>query len=171
MKKMKREGVGAKTFKIYEILKTPKTRYRNIYIFVNMLINTCTSNLMIAWSLGTDLSIKSVFFQPERPSMVLGYMLLGITASVSAMICLHRKFRNCPKIYTHQRIVSLKTLSSSFPAKNLWQCETYQCSFFSFLNTSHVYHYRQKSVIWTQKSLYLLFLYWYFLFIKLDIDQ
>lgn len=62
MKKMKREGVGAKTFKIYEILKTPKTRYRNIYIFVNMLINTCTSNLMIAWSLGTDLSIKSVFF-------------------------------------------------------------------------------------------------------------
>lgn len=55
----------------------------------------------------------------EGPSMVLGYMLLGITASVSAMICLHRKFRNCPKIYTHQRIVSLKTLSSSFPAKNL----------------------------------------------------
>lgn len=62
-----------------------------------------------------------LFWQSEHPSMVLGYMLLGITVAVSALVCLHRKLRNCPNFYQHQRIVSLKTLSSSFPAKNLWQ--------------------------------------------------
>ena len=62
-----------------------------------------------------------LFWQSERPSMVLGYMLLGITVAVSVLVCLHRRLRNCPNFYQHQRIVSLKTLSSSFPAKNLWQ--------------------------------------------------
>ncbi|XP_048736117.2 carboxypeptidase A5-like isoform X2 [Ostrea edulis] len=55
----------------------------------------------------------------EHPSLVLGYMLLGITIAVSLMVCLHRKWRNCPQLYHHHRIVSLKTLSSSFSAKNL----------------------------------------------------
>ncbi|XP_061165260.1 carboxypeptidase T-like isoform X2 [Saccostrea echinata] len=55
----------------------------------------------------------------DSPSLVLGYMMLGITAGVSLMVCLHRKFRNCPKFSPHQRVVSLKTLSSSFPTKKL----------------------------------------------------
>ncbi|XP_062569878.1 carboxypeptidase A5-like [Saccostrea cucullata] len=55
----------------------------------------------------------------EHPSLVLGYMMLGITVAVSLMVCLHRKFRNCPKFSPHQRVVSLKTLSSSFSAKKL----------------------------------------------------
>lgn len=137
MKKMKRGRNGQKLLNFMKFLKHQK-------LIIEIYIDFCehTSNLMIWWSLGTRFINTKCPFQSERPSMVLGYMLLGITASVSAMICLHRKFRNCPKIYTHQRIVSLKTLSSSFPAKNLWQCETFQCSFFFFLfflNISHVY--------------------------------
>lgn len=134
MKKMKRGRNGQNLLNFMKFWKHQKLIieiYTQVLIFVNILFNT--SNLMIWWSLGTRFINTKCLFQSERPSMVLGYMLLGITASVSAMICLHRKFRNCPKIYTHQRIVSLKTLSSSFPAKNLWQCETYQCSFFFFL--------------------------------------
>lgn len=131
MKKMKRGRNGQNLLNFMKFWKHQKLIieiYTQVLIFVNVLFNT--SNLMIWWSLGTRFINTKCLFQSERPSMVLGYMLLGITASVSAMICLHRKFRNCPKIYTHQRIVSLKTLSSSFPAKNLWQCETFQCSFF-----------------------------------------
>ncbi|ESO96431.1 hypothetical protein LOTGIDRAFT_159841 [Lottia gigantea] len=66
-----------------------------------------------------------IVFQNEAPSMMFGYILLGVVILLTLFVAVNKRWCRCNKLFPRRRVVSLRSLSSTitvwgFSSKSSW---------------------------------------------------
>ncbi len=58
-------------------------------------------------------------FQLGAPSLLLGYVLLGAVILVTLLVSVHQRYPLCVRLLPRRRVISLRSLSSTFSLMTL----------------------------------------------------